>query len=102
MEWEEFIEDCERDRKITILSYHRFRKMFGKPERVYVEKLRIHCEYGIIGGQIVNRDFTDKLLYQTIIYWLKDKLPVRKGRKNSLTVVYHCCPKVVLNPIIWE
>ena len=102
MTFEEFIKSCDKDREITILSLSKFRRILGKPERIYIEKNRIHIEYGMIGGQIVNKEITDLIVYHTIIYWLRHKLPIRKGRKNSLTVVYRCCPLVIQNPIIWE
>ena len=100
MTWEEFVESCDEDRKITILSYSKFKKIIGKPERIYIEPNRIHIEYGIIGGNIVNKDLTDVMLINTVIYWLRNPLPIKKGRKNSLTVIYRCCIQVIENPII--
>ena len=100
MEWTEFIKSCEEDRKITILSFSKFRKIIGKPERIYVESNRIHIEYGRIGGNIVNKDFTDSITMNTVIYWLTKPLPIRKGRRNSLTVIYRVCILPIENPII--
>lgn len=74
-------------------------KILGKPERIYIELNRIHCEYGIIGGQIVNKDFEDLIIYNSFVYWLKRNLPIRKYRKNSLIVIYRCIPTEVSNPI---
>ena len=99
MNWQEVCSECDKLRLNSVLDEKKFKRLIGKPERIYIEKNRVHCEYGIIGGQIVNKDFVDLIVYNSFIYWLKQNLPIRKGRKNSLTVIYRCLPVEISNPI---